>query len=67
MTTRYRLRHTVHTRCGYPMPNAHEPCARAKGHTTEHRTRWAMDNAYRATTGREIDPYIYRDGMWVTR
>ena len=49
------------------MPNAHEPCARAKGHTTEHRTRWAMDNAYRTTTGREIDPYIYRDGTWVTR
>jgi len=54
-------------RCGYPMPNAKEPCARMAGHKTEHRTRWAMDNQYRVDMGREPDPYVYRAGEWVPR
>lgn len=35
------------------MPQAKEPCARRPGHTTEHRTRYALDNQYRMHLGRE--------------
>ena len=39
--------------CGGWMPVAKERCARPPGHTTEHRTRYAMDNAYYMKTGRK--------------
>ena len=31
--------------CGYYMPLAKEPCARTPGHTSDHATRYALDNA----------------------
>lgn len=31
--------------CGAWMPYARERCARGPGHTTEHRTRYSLDNA----------------------
>lgn len=40
--------------CGAPLPIAGEPCARRAGHTTDHRSRYAMNNAYRAKMGREF-------------
>jgi hypothetical protein len=36
--------------CGRLMPRARERCARRPGHTTECRTRYAMDNAARRWT-----------------
>jgi hypothetical protein len=35
------------------MRYARANCARYAGHRWEHRTAYAMDNAYRAATGRE--------------
>ncbi len=40
-------------RCGAWLPVAKEPCARAAGHADSHRSRYALDNAYRAAVGRE--------------
>lgn len=37
--------------CGFWMPNAKEPCARKPGHGYEHRTRYAMENARRMSSG----------------
>lgn len=54
-------------RCGAPMKLAKEPCARMAGHSGEHRTRYALDNTYRAAIGRDPDPYAFRDGRWVAR
>lgn len=39
--------------CGAVMRYAGERCARRPGHTTEHRTRYALDNQYRRHRGRE--------------
>jgi hypothetical protein len=38
--------------CNAVMRWAGERCARRPGHTTEHRTRYALDNALRMKTGR---------------
>lgn len=38
--------------CGAWMRNAKERCARSPGHGFEHRTRWAMDNQRRMSSGR---------------
>lgn len=48
-------RPTWHDRpiCGAWMRYARANCARYAGHRWEHRTAYAMDNAYRAATGRE--------------
>lgn len=54
-------------RCGVVMPVAKEPCARVAGHGYKHRSRWAMDNEYRARLGREVDPFVERGGEWVPR
>lgn len=54
-------------RCGYPMPQAKEPCARMSGHRGAHRTRYSMDHDYRMEFGREPDPYAFRNGEWVPR
>jgi hypothetical protein len=54
-------------RCTAPMPQAKEPCARMVGHKAGHKTRWAMDNQYRAAMGREPDPWAFRQGEWVPR
>lgn len=54
-------------RCGVVMRQAKEPCARMAGHRGNHSTRYALDNAYRAAIGRDPDPYVYRNGEWVTR
>jgi len=37
--------------CGAMMRQAHERCARRPGHTTEHRTSYALENARRMRTG----------------
>lgn len=37
--------------CGAFMPYARERCARKPGHTTEHRTAYALENAARMRTG----------------
>jgi hypothetical protein len=39
-------------RCNMVMRNALERCARLPGHTTEHRTAYALANARRMRTGR---------------
>jgi hypothetical protein len=39
--------------CGAWMRYARERCARRPGHTTEHRTQYALDNQYRLHMGRE--------------
>lgn len=49
------------TRCDAWMPNARESCARRAGHRDAHRTRWAMDNAYRAATGRDPSRRVNAD------
>jgi hypothetical protein len=38
--------------CGAWMPYIRERCARGPGHITEHRSRYAMDNALRMASGR---------------
>ena len=44
--------HKCHPVCGVVMAITKEPCARQPGHTTEHRSRYAMDNALEMKTGR---------------
>lgn len=54
-------------RCGRMMRNLKEPCARMAGHKSDCRSRYALDNKYRAVTGREPDPFAFRGGEWVPR
>jgi hypothetical protein len=42
----------LHDTCDAWMPYAKERCARRRGHGYEHKTRWALDNAREAATGR---------------
>lgn len=34
-----------HARCGAQMPNAAQPCYRRRNHKSEHRSRYAIENA----------------------
>ena len=53
-------------RCGMLMPNLGEPCDRLVNHRWEHRSRYAMDNQYRAKLGRERQRVkIKYDPRWV--
>jgi len=53
--TRHGVRHVCPSdrpTCGAWMRYARERCARRPGHTTAHRTQYALDNAMRAAVGR---------------
>lgn len=47
--------------CNAVMRHPMERCARRPGHTTEHRTRYALDNALRMKTGRDRSDSAYND------
>jgi len=42
--TRTLIRRMTRDTCGTWMPKAKAPCARRPGHTTEHRSPYALDN-----------------------
>jgi len=46
--TRTLIRRMTRDTCGVWMPKAKAPCARRPGHTTEHRSPYALDNQLEA-------------------